>query len=69
VIVPKKEVKSLTTLKEEDLPYISECLQVAGSIVRKLKWGKKRWSVIAHGGIGQKVNQLHFHLNCGKLLK
>ena len=69
MIVPKKEVKSLTTLKEEDLPYISECLQVAGSIVRKLKWGKKRWSVIAHGGIGQKVNQLHFHLNCGKLLK
>jgi len=69
VIVPKKQIDSLTSIRREDFPYIGECLQIAGSIAKKLKWDNKRWSVIAHGGTGQKVNQLHFHLNCGKLLE
>lgn len=69
VIVPKKAIKGITSLKNEDLPFISECLELGGKIAKNLNWDEKRYSIIAHGGTAQTVNQLHFHLNSGELLK
>jgi len=69
VIVPKTPIRDLLNVNEAQCDYIAGCMVVAGEIVKKFGWEKKRWSVVVHGGSGQKVKQLHFHLNCGKLLE
>jgi histidine triad (HIT) family protein len=68
VIVPKRSIKSLCDISKKDYEYIAEAVAIAGEIAKKFRWKKKRYSLIVHGGKGQKVNQLHFHLNCGKYI-
>lgn len=67
VIVPKTPIQSLADIKPKHYTFISEALLTAGEIAKDLGWEEKRWSVVTHGGKGQTVKQLHFHLNCGKL--
>ena len=66
LVVPKKPIKKLTTITEEDLPYITEVYRVVEQIVVDLGWEKGAYSLITNGGSRQEVNQLHFHLCSGK---
>ena len=66
LIVPKKPIKTLASLKEEDLVYIKEVFKTAVKIVEKLDWNKKEYSLLVNGGKRQEVNQIHFHLISGK---
>ncbi len=68
LLVPKKPIKSITTLKEEDYPYIQELYKLVKEIVEELGWDKTEYTVLTNGGSRQEVNQLHFHLNSGKQL-
>lgn len=68
VIVPKKPIKNLPSIQNSDYEYVAEALKIAGEIAEELHWQEKRYSVLIHGGTGQSVKQLHFHLNSGKLL-
>lgn len=68
LIVPKKPIKKLTSLKEEDLPYIEEVFRVAKDLVKELGWEKEGYTLLVNGGKRQEINQLHFHLASGKEL-
>ena len=69
LIVPKKSIKNLTNISDEDLPYFTESLMVAKEIIRDLKWEKEAYTLSVNGGKRQEVNQLHFHLSSGKKIK
>jgi histidine triad (HIT) family protein len=69
VIVPKKSIKSVSTLSKETSEYISEVFLVASSIVKKLEWDKDEYSITVNGGKRQEVNQIHFHLHKGIIVK
>ena len=66
LIVPKKAIKKLTALREEDLEYIEDVFRAAKEIVVELEWEKGGYTLLANGGDRQEVNQLHFHLTSGK---
>ena len=63
VIVPKKAIKSITTLTEADEPYVAAVFTMASEIVKKLAWEKGGYSITINGGDRQKVKQIHFHLH------
>ena len=62
VIVPKKAICSLTEAEKADLPFLSECVKLAGRIAKELKLDKTSYKLILNGGKNQKVGQVHFHL-------
>ncbi|MBP9759421.1 HIT domain-containing protein [Candidatus Dojkabacteria bacterium] len=62
LIVPKKAIKKVSVLKEEDLGYIAECYSLINKIVIKLQLEKGGYSITTNGGDRQEVNQIHFHL-------
>ncbi len=64
LIVPKKKIKSMTTIKELDMIFINEVFKTVKIIVDKLGW--KEYTLLINGGDRQEVNQLHFHLCSGK---
>ena len=66
LIVPKKAIKKLTALKEEDLKYVDEVFRIAKEVVMELGWEKGGYTLLTNGGNRQNVNQLHFHLVSGK---
>lgn len=66
LLVPKKPIKSITSLKTEDYPYIEEIYKTAKEIVEELGWNKTEYTILTNGGNRQEVNQIHFHLNSGK---
>jgi len=68
LIVPKKPIKNIASLQEDDMPYISDVFQIASEIVRELGWDQGGYSILANGGSRQEVNQLHFHLSSGERL-
>jgi histidine triad (HIT) family protein len=68
LLVPKKAISSITTLKDEDYTYIEEIYKLTKEIVKELGWDKTEYTVLTNGGDRQEVNQLHFHLNSGKQL-
>ena len=65
VLVPRKPIKSLTSISEDDLKYIAEIYKVIQEIVIELKWDKSEYSVLINGGNRQEINQIHFHLFSG----
>ena len=65
VLVPRKPIKSLTSISEDDLKYIAEIYKVIQEIVIELKWDKSGYSVLINGGNRQEINQIHFHLFSG----
>ena len=69
LIVPKRSIKKLTTISEDDLPYINEVCRVVKQIVTDLGWEKGSYSLITNGGSRQEIAQLHFHLCSGKEVK
>jgi len=66
LIVPKRAIKKLTTLRDEDLKYVDEVFQVAERIVQDLGWEEGGYTLLVNGGDRQEVNQLHFHLASGR---
>ena len=69
LIIPKKQIKNITSLKYEDGEYLFEVFKVAGEIVNELDWEKEGYSLLVNGGKRQEVNQLHFHLHSGKQIQ
>lgn len=69
IIVPKKAIKNLASLKEEDMPYVNEVFRIAKELITELDWEKDEFSLIVNGGKRQEVNQLHFHLEKGNQLR
>lgn len=65
VIVPKKKIKNITSLKPTDSIYITKVFECVQKIVLDYNWIK--YSVIVNGGKRQEVNQLHFHLSSGSV--
>lgn len=66
VLVPKKAVKSLTSLTPDDSKYIAEIYLVAKDIVKDLRWDG--YTILINGGNRQEVGQIHFHLQSGEQL-
>lgn len=69
LIVPKKPIKTLLHLNEEDKEYIVEVYKIAGGIVKELSWEKEGYTLSTNGGKRQEVAQLHFHLWSGKQIE
>lgn len=68
LLVPKKQIRSLTEMKDEDFKYIEEIYKTAKEIVKELGWDESEYTILTNGGNRQEVNQIHFHLNSGKML-
>lgn len=60
LIIPKKAIKNLSSLK--NYKYIEEVFKTAQELVDELDLENKNYRIITNGGENQKVKQLHFHL-------
>lgn len=69
LIVPKKEIKDLQSLTEEDLPLIGEIILVAQVLAERFEI-TEGYRLLTNNGInaGQTVFHLHFHLIGGRKL-
>ena len=70
LVIPKKHLESLATMKEGDEKIISKIYQVINIIAEKQGFKEKGYRVIVNCGKdgGQEVGHLHFHLLAGKQL-
>jgi len=66
LLVPKKTIKNLSSLKPNDFRYIENIFKIAQEIVRSKNLESKNYRIITNGGENQKVKQLHFHLISGE---
>lgn len=64
LIIPKKAIKSMTTISDADMIYINEVYKTVKTVIGKLEWTE--YTLLTNGGQRQEVNQLHFHLCSGK---
>ena len=67
LVIPKKHLESLATMKEGDEKIISKIYQVINIIAEKQGFKEKGYRVIVNCGKdgGQEVPHLHFHLLAG----
>lgn len=67
LVIPKKHLESLATMKEGDEKIISKIYQVINIIAEKQVFKEKGYRVIVNCGKdgGQEVPHLHFHLLAG----
>lgn len=63
LIVPKKHIRNISSLSQDDLRYVTEVYALAKEVVRELEWDTTEYSITTNGGTRQEVNQLHFHLH------
>ena len=70
LLIPKKEIRSLDDLKEEDQPLIGHLMLTLQKIAVQLEVSGA-YRVISNCGAqaGQSVDHLHFHLMAGRDLK
>ena len=66
LIVPKKAIQSLDTIKTKDQKYITEIFHVVQEIIKAEKQQYGSYQLIINGGTRQDVSQLHVHLGFGK---
>jgi histidine triad (HIT) family protein len=67
LIIPKKEITDLQSLKPEDYPLLPEIIQIAQELA--VKYGiEKGYRLLTNNGpsAGQSVFHLHFHLIGGR---
>ena len=64
VIVPKKKIKNIASIKNDDQALINEVFVSVKDIVQKLGWTE--YTLLVNGGNRQEINQIHFHLCSGK---
>lgn len=62
LIVPKKAIRSMQDISDQDSTFLVELFQVVKSIVAELALEARGYRVIVNGGEYQDVAQLHFHL-------
>lgn len=69
LIIPKKEIPNLQSVKPEDYPLIGEMIAVAQKLAKELKI-EDGYRLLVNNGpkSGQAVDHLHFHLLGGKRL-
>jgi histidine triad (HIT) family protein len=69
LIMPKKEIPDLQSLKAEDLPLMGEMIAVAQQLAKKFKI-EHGYRLLTNNGAaaGQSVFHLHFHLLGGRSL-
>lgn len=69
LIVPKKHITSLNTLKDTDNMLMARMVQLLPKIAKQL--GIKGFRTIINTGKegGQEIDHLHFHLLAGNLMK
>lgn len=69
LIMPKKEIADLQSVKPEDFPLISECITVAQQLAQKYKI-TDGYRLLTNNGskAGQTIFHLHFHLIGGRQL-
>ncbi|MES2122791.1 MAG: histidine triad nucleotide-binding protein [Chlamydiota bacterium] len=69
LIMPKKQIPNLQSLQEEDLPLISEIIQVAQKLAEEFDI-EEGYRLLTNNGAeaGQTVFHLHFHLIGGRQL-
>ncbi|AHB40326.1 MAG: hypothetical protein ACD_22C00207G0006 [uncultured bacterium] len=65
LLVPKKQIRSITSTNEEDRKYIAEVYRMAKEVVLELGWDKSGYTILVNGGDRQDVHQIHFHLCSG----
>jgi histidine triad (HIT) family protein len=65
LLMPKKAIRSLADLKEEDYSFLAEVFETAQSLVKDLNLAESSYRLIVNGGDYQDVPQLHFHLVSG----
>jgi histidine triad (HIT) family protein len=69
LIVPKKEIPDLQSVKEEDLPIIGEVVIVAQELAKRFGITDGYRLLTNNGSLaGQSIFHLHFHLIGGKRL-
>ena len=66
LVVPKKAIKDLHSIKDDDTIYVSEIFKAIRKIVVEQEWDKEDYTVVTNGGSRQEVKQLHFHLGSGE---
>ena len=69
LIIPKKEIKSLQTVKKKDLPLISKIIVVAQKLAEEFGV-EEGYRLLTNVGAesGQSIFHLHFHLIGGHIL-
>lgn len=69
LIVPKKEIKDLQSLKPEDYPLLGEVVSVAQNLAKQFQI-EDGYRLLVNNGIlaGQTIFHLHFHLIGGQKL-
>lgn len=69
LIMPKKEIRDIQSVDEEDLDLIGEMIQVA-QIVAEKKGVADNYRLVTNNGpdAGQVIFHLHFHLIGGRVL-
>ncbi|MBU4350985.1 HIT domain-containing protein [Candidatus Parcubacteria bacterium] len=60
VIIPKKDIKDIGDISEEDKGYLIDAYAIIGQIIREEKLEK--YKIYTNGPSYQTVNYLHFHL-------
>ena len=70
LVIPKKHIKSLLEVNEEDSKIIAKIYEVINKIVKDMKMEEDGFRVIVNCGkdAGQEVMHLHLHLLGGKKL-
>lgn len=70
LIIPKKHIKSLAEIKEEDTLLLGKIHQVINKIAEEKGFKEKGYRVIINCGEdgGQEVGHLHFHILAGTKL-
>ena len=69
LIIPKKVILDLQSMKEEDLPLLGNIVQVAQKLAKEFKLDEGYRLVVNNGmQAGQTIFHLHFHLMGGHFL-
>ncbi len=70
LIIPKKEIRNLQSMSDQDLPILMEVAKVAQDLAEKFEIDQSGYRLITNceSQAGQTVFHLHFHLIGGKAL-
>lgn len=70
LIITKKVIADIQSLKEEDLPLIGEVFRVAQQLAKEFNLEEGGYRLLVNNGpnAGQMINHIHFHLLGGRPL-
>ena len=66
LIIPKKEITDIQSIKEKDLPILQDIVKVAQELANKFKLSHYRLLTNYGSQSGQSIYHLHFHLLGGR---